>query len=871
MPLSPIHRGRSVVYLASIFVVVLSLATTTTLARPAGSTITVNSTSDVADGTDGLCTLREAIAAANSDTASGATAGECVAGSNSESDTISLTGLTGTITLGSALPNITSEMSINGPGQSQLTISGNNTNFRVFTITLLNGLVSFSGLTITNGHINDVGGGIYTQSNGNVNITDTTISNNFAVLGGGIGNGGTGVMTITNSTISNNSAGTGGGCYNGLATMNVISSTINNNMAGVVPGSGNGGGIVTSTEKLNIINSTLHNNSASGRGGGIYNNGLDSQISISQSTISQNFASLGGGGVGNNNAAQIKILNTIVADNVSSDGPDLLGPFVSQGHNLLTSTLGSSGFTVGTNNPNGDLVGASFARVSPLLGPLQNNGGPTKTRALLPGSAAIDAGDNCVVAVGGCLTTPLTTDQRGVSRVVNSTVDIGAYESRAFTFSVTSGTPQSTAVNTMFAPLVVNVSSAAGDQVAGGVVKFNSPTTGPTAFFTLFGTATNSIDVVIDASGKASTTPTANGLAGGPYSVTAITDRSTFSASFSLTNNQAATTTTVTSSSNPSDVTQSVTFTATVTSTGPLTGTVQFKIDGSNFGNPINLSSGVATVSTAALTVGTHSVSADYSGDANFIASSGTLSGGQIVRPPPSISINDISFAEGDTGVKFVFFTVTLSSASNLPVSVDFTTANNTATAPSDYQSTTGTLTFNPGQMSRTIFVTINGDTAFDPDETFNMNLSNPVNATIVRAQGTATILNDDAPVLLTEQNTNHVIALDSVTQVRDPFPLATERNFSADHHTRVSLFVWRLGLLPGDTIANITVVADDGQGQVYPLTIESMTVLTGPDDVTQLIVRLPDNVIGAPRNLGVTVRVRGPISNKPFISIAGP
>jgi len=151
------------------------------------------------------------------------------------------------------------------------------------------------------------------------------------------------------------------------------------------------------------------------------------------------------------------------------------------------------------------------------------------------------------------------------------------------------------------------------------------------------------------------------------------------------------------------------------------------------------------------------------------------------------------------------------------------------------------------------------------------MTLSNPVNATIGRAQGIATIQNDEAPVLLTEQNTNHVIALDSVTQVRDPFPLATVRNFSADQHTRVSLFVWRLGLLPGDTIANVIVKADDGQGTIYTLTVEAMAPLTGPNDVTQLIVRLPDTVIGAPKNLGVTVLVRGPISNKAFISIAGP
>ncbi|HYV10588.1 MAG TPA: choice-of-anchor Q domain-containing protein [Pyrinomonadaceae bacterium] len=867
MPMSPIHRGRSVVYLALLCVVVLALATTTALAHPAGNTITVNSTSDVADGTDGLCTLREAITSANTGTASGATAGECAAGSDSESDTISLTGLTGTITLGSALPNITADVSIIGPGASQLTISGNNL-FRVFSLTLGSGVVSFSGLTIANGRINDVGGGIYNQSSANVNVTDSTINNNFAILGGGFANSSTGTFTLTNSTVSNNSAGTGGGCYNGLGTLNVISSTFNNNLAGAVAGSGNGGGIITGSETLNIINSTLHNNFASGRGGGIYNNSSDAKISISQSTISQNFSSLGGGGVGNNNNAPIKLLNTIVADNISGNGPDLLGPFVSQGHNLVTDFSGSSGFTLGTNNSNGDLIGASFARVFPFLGPLQNNGGPTQTRALLPGSAAIDAGDNCVVAAGGCLTTPLTTDQRGVSRLVNSTVDIGAYESRTFTFSVTSGTPQSKAVNTMFAPLVVTVNSMGGDQVAGGVVKFNSPATGPTA---IFATATNSIDAFIDANGQASTSPTANGLAGGPYTVTAMTDRSAATASFSLTNIQAATTTVVTSSSNPSDLTQSVTFTATVTSTGPLTGTVQFKIDGSNFGNPINLSSGVATVSTAALTAGTHSVSADYSGDANFIASSGTLSGGQIVRPPPSLSFTDIFFKEGDSGVKFVFFTIESSAASNLPVSVDFTTANGTATAPSDYQSATGTLTFTPGQVSRTIFVTINGDTTFEPDETFTLNLSNPVNATLARAQGTATIQNDDAPVLLTEQNTNHVIALDSVTRVRDPFPLATERNFSADHHTRVSLFVWRLGLLPGDTIANVIVKADDGQGTVYTLTVESMAALTGPDDVTQLIVRLPDNVAGAPRDLGVTVLVRGPISNKAFISIAGP
>lgn len=878
MSLSPNRRAGAALYLASICVVTVvallcmrgqSVAAPT----PAGNTITVNSTSDAANSNDGLCTLREAITAANSNTASGATAGECVAGSPSDSDTISMTGVTGIISLGSALPAIASDMSISGPGPTQLTITGNN-NFRVFLLTLNNpGTVNFSGITISNGRASgDVGGGIYNSNSANVNVTNSTIRNNFAVLGGGIANSSTGTFTITNSTLNNNSANTAGGCYNGSGTLNIIASTLSFNSTAVGAGSGNGGAINTGSDTLNIINSTLHGNNAGGGGGGIYNNSPDAKINISNSTISQNFASgNGGGGVNNNNAGLVKIINTIIADNGSQLGPDLLGSFDSLGHNLLTNINGSTGFTLGTNNPNGDLVGATFARVFPVLGPLQNNGGPVQTQALLPGSAAIDAGDNCVVFAsgsGGCLATPLTTDQRGVTRRINQTVDIGAFESRAFTLSVTSGTPQSTAVNTLFAPLVVTVNSASGDPVAGGLVIFTAPTSGPTA---ILATTTNSIQETIGVNGQATTRPTANGLAGGPYTVTATINRSNASASFSLTNNKAATNTAVTSSSNPSDLTQSVTFTATVTSTGPLTGTVQFKIDGSNSGGPVNLSGGVATLTTAALTAGTHTVTAAYSGDANFLASNGTLTGGQIVRPPPSLSINDITFLEGDTGTMNVFFTVTSSSASNLQVKVDFATANSSALSPSDYLATTGTVTFIPGQTVQSIVVTINGDTVFETDETFTMNLSNAVNATISNAQGTATIENDEAPVLLTEQNTSRAIGLDSVTFTRDPFSLTNPHNLSADQRRRVSLFVWRLGLLPGDTLSNVTILAEDEFETDYQLTIEHIAPVTGLDDVTQLIVRLPDQVIGTPENLFLRIRVRGPFSNTAIISLTGP
>jgi CSLREA domain-containing protein len=166
MQSSPCNRPGVVVCLISL-VTVLSVSSSQRALHAAvlaGNTITVNSTLDVASGSDGLCTLREAITAANSNTASGATAGECGAGSPSDSDTISLTGVTGTITLASALPDITSDMTISGPGPNQLTISGNNA-VRVFSVTLQSpGTVNFSGLTVTSGRIRMSGAAFITRA-----------------------------------------------------------------------------------------------------------------------------------------------------------------------------------------------------------------------------------------------------------------------------------------------------------------------------------------------------------------------------------------------------------------------------------------------------------------------------------------------------------------------------------------------------------------------------------------------------------------------------------------------------------------------------------------------------------------------------------
>jgi len=116
--------------------------------------------------------------------------------------------------------------------------------------------------------------------------------------------------------------------------------------------------------------------------------------------------------------------------------------------------------------------------------------------------------------------------------------------------------------------------------------------------------------------------------------------------------------------------------------------------------------------------------------------------------PLPSLSIDDVTVTEGNGGTKDVVFTVTLSAPSSEQVTVQYATANGTATAGSDYTATSGMLTFTPNQQSQTITVQVNGDATYEANETFFVNLSGATNATIAKAQGVGTITNDDLPTL---------------------------------------------------------------------------------------------------------------------------
>jgi hypothetical protein len=122
-------------------------------------------------------------------------------------------------------------------------------------------------------------------------------------------------------------------------------------------------------------------------------------------------------------------------------------------------------------------------------------------------------------------------------------------------------------------------------------------------------------------------------------------------------------------------------------------------------------------------------------------AASGTITDNDVA----TLSVNDVSITEGNSGTSIATVTVTLSTPSAATVTVSYATANGTATAGSDYVSKTGTLTFAPGVTSQTISITINGDRTLEPNETFQVLLSAPVGATIFDGIGVVTIVNDEA------------------------------------------------------------------------------------------------------------------------------
>jgi hypothetical protein len=187
-------------------------------------------------------------------------------------------------------------------------------------------------------------------------------------------------------------------------------------------------------------------------------------------------------------------------------------------------------------------------------------------------------------------------------------------------------------------------------------------------------------------------------------------------------------------------------------SSGPTSGGTSVTITGDNFTGATAVMFGNYPASSFSIVSSTQITATAPPEAAGTVDVTVTTAGGssppnssdQFTFIPPSLSINNVSLMEGNSGMTQFTFTVTLSAASSQTVTVNFATANGTATAGSDYYATSGTLTFNAGQTSQTITVMVFGDTIHEANETFYVNLSNAVNAWLNVPQGTGAILNDD-------------------------------------------------------------------------------------------------------------------------------
>lgn len=421
------------------------------------ATIIVNSVGD--PGQPGVCTLRDAITAVNTMTATNG----CAAGIGH--DTIKFR-VTGTITLTSTLPEVTdSQLTITGPGAPGITIDGGGNPFLGFggpgvqVMQVASGVtLNLNHLTIADGHNfaafsgggirNDgtlevsnstfsgnacgdlafAGGAIY--SDGSLTVIDSTFSGNACeAFGGAIFNDGS--LIVTNSTFSGNRAapfgsgtgGSGGAIFNN-GTTKITDSTFSGNFGLAV------GGAINNAGALSVINGTFFGNGTStaplpGDGAGIQNTGT---LTVTNSTFSGNGGG-SGGGISNGNFASLK--NTILANSsggLSTPPSNCFGTITDAGYNI--SDDASCGFS----------ATGSQSSTNPMLSTagLANNGGATQTIALQSGSPAIDA-----IPVADCTDqasppNPITTDQRGLLRPDpgEQLCDIGAYEFQDF-----AGTP----------------------------------------------------------------------------------------------------------------------------------------------------------------------------------------------------------------------------------------------------------------------------------------------------------------------------------------------------------------------------------------------------------------------------------------------
>ena len=394
--------------------------------------VTAHATTFTVDGAN--CTLPDAVKAASTNTA----VGGCPAGGAKDTLNLSATNYTLTTAADSINDNglwpISGTVTINGkPGVGSVIRRSKAVTqaFRIFQVNK-DGILTLNYLTVQNGKSDGVGGGILNygkltlthsivsgNTGGGINsfnydtvviLTNSRVSDNSGVpFGGGIVIGGT--LTLTNSIVSDNSAGLLGGIGGGInsqtfgSTVTLMNSTVSGNSASKGGGIYSGGGAA-----LTMANSTVSGNSAgyhngTGAGGGIYSQG--SNVTLTNTTVSGNKAGINGGGGIFASGSSLTLISSTVSDNSSGSngaGINASGLLTLANSIIANSKLGSDCIVYGSESiihkgknliedGSCNVVDQGGLQVDPKLGLLLDNGGPTRTHALLPDSIAINAAD----------------------------------------------------------------------------------------------------------------------------------------------------------------------------------------------------------------------------------------------------------------------------------------------------------------------------------------------------------------------------------------------------------------------------------------------------------------------------------------------
>ncbi|MEO1431599.1 MAG: Calx-beta domain-containing protein [Cyanobacteria bacterium J06633_8] len=597
------------------------------------------------------------------------------------------------------------------------TITGGNANQNSIDdgggISNISSNATFTNLVIRDNIARDNGGGIYNSSS-NSKFTNITFSNNSAREGGGIYNDSSSSI-LNNVNFSENSASDGAGIYNENSNPNLTNVDFKNNTA-----SSQGGGIYNDNSSPNLTHVNFEDNSASS-GGGIYNF-RNSSPRITNTTFKFNLAGGGDGGaiynVGSNSGTSSNpiITNSLFQGNSSTSSSSEGGAIYNRtytnttiNNSTFTENQSANGGAIFSVTTNSDLARPSTTINNSIFWNNQANisdneiGGTTAVvsnsivRGGYPGTGIIDddplfvdpdndnfrlqtsspginAGNNNSLPEDvddldddADTTESIPFDLDGNPRIINGTVDMGAYELGLISnIGIT----------------ISNVSLLEGNS---GSQNFG---------FNVSLSRSSSEIVTVDY-----TTADSTATAGSDY--TATTGTLTF---------------------NPGETSKTIDV--------PVIGDTIDESDETFYVNLSNANRGVIV---------------DVQGVGTIIDDDGT--------PPtlPLVTISDVSALEGDSGTKDFTFTVNLSTTSTETIALEFSTADSTAIAGSDYTATSGTLNFNPGETSKTVNVSVIGDTTVESDETFSVNLTNATNAIISDTQAIGTILNDDGTRVDTE------------------------------------------------------------------------------------------------------------------------